>query len=689
MKTKTMIVLIVALSASAIPTASADEGMWLLTNPPRQQLQSRYGFTFSQQWLEHMQKSAVRFTGASGSLISPSGLVLTNHHVGRSAIGKLSSAEHDFIKNGFYAKSLDDELKCTDLTLDTLWSIKDVTKRIKSAATGDMTLSQANTARRQMMSAIEQESQDETGLLSQVVTLYNGGQYHLYSYKRYTDVRLVFAPEQQIAAFGGDIDNFEYPRYCADFSIFRIYEDGKPLKNEHYLRWSDTGAAENELAFIFGHPGRTSRLETVAQLEFTRDTSMPFDMAWLFRREVELQAFMGRSAEYNRIGQTRIKGVANGRKARVGMMGGLLDPELMRRKRDDEQRLRASFEGTSSADNPWDRVARAMQAYTSFYRQQAAINGVFRGGLTGYAMTLVRMAQELPKPSSERLREYRDTALPRIHQRLNSTAPIYDALEVDSLTSALIGLAWTYGADHPVVQTALGGRSPRARAEQLILGSSLKDVQVRRTLADGGWAAIEASDDPLIMLARSLESHTRELRTRYEDEVQAVQRQAYAQIAAARFALDGDSVYPDATGTLRLSYGPIADWEEMGKKIPSFTNIGGLYERAELRKGEQEFILPESWIKARSRLDPATPMNFICKGDVIGGNSGSPIVNAKGEVIGLVFDGNIHMLVGRYAYDERTNRTIAVDARLIKSALKNVYGTTRIINEINDASKTP
>ncbi len=687
MKTTTLlrvavIGLCASLSIEASRTASADEGMWLLTNPPRDLLKQEYGFEPTDEWMEHMQKSAVRFGGASGSLVSPNGLVLTNHHVGRSAIGKLSSGERDLIAGGFYAPTPADELECADTEVRVLMEIIDVTERVKSAAEPGMSASEAGEARRRAKTAIEQEQEEATGLNCQVVTLYNGGQYHLYCYKRYTDVRLVFAPEQNAAAFGGDIDNFDYPRYCADYAFFRIYEDGEPLRNEHYLSWSEAGADDGDLALIFGHPGSTNRLNTVAHLEFTRDIVGPTILSWLMKREVELTAFMGRSAEHNRIGQTRIKGVANGRKAWTGYMGGLQDPELFRQKSEAERRLRASYENGSSSQDPWVRMEEALDSYAEFYHERMALNNLFSSALASRALTLVRMADELAKPSEDRLREFRDTALPSMERRLFSPQPVYDILEVDDMASNLSMLAWVYGGDHPVVRKALGGKSPRARAEELVAGTRLASVDERRRLAEGGREAIESSDDSLIGLARMLDAESRSLRTRYEDEFESVQTEAYSDIADAKFALEGDSVYPDATSSLRMSYGPVRGWSEGGEMIAPFTVIGGMFERAELRAGEPEFELPQSWIDAEASLDKNTPMNFVSMGDVIGGNSGSPVVNTDGEVIGLVFDGNLHMLVGRYAYDERTNRTISVDARFIIESLKNVYKADSLVDEI-------
>lgn len=659
--------------------ALADEGMWLVNKPPLEQLQSRHGFSPSAEWLEHAQKSAVRFnTGGSGSFVSPDGLVMTNHHVGADMIAKLSTPENDLLAKGFYAPKQSQELKCPDLELNVLWKIEDVTDKVNSAVQPGMSLGEANAARRKKMGELEQEAQKATGLLSQIVTLYQGGQYHLYSYKQYTDVRLVMAPEQQAAYFGGDNDNFEYPRYCLDMCFFRVYEDGKPLRPEHYLRWSENGSRAGDLALVFGHPGRTSRLDTVDDLKFTRDFAQPRRLNGLCRRELELIAFCGRSAEQDRIGKDDLLGVANGRKAITGRQDGLLDPALMDMKARTEKALRQA----APSQEPWESLAAALETYRTFYDRRTALNAVFAGGLPSAAQHLVQYADEYSKPSAERLREYRDTALTSLFLDLYSPAPIYDALEIDRLTSSLTALAERLGADDPLVVKALNGKSPRGRAEELVLGTQLKDIDVRKRIVEGGTGAIAASGDPMIEFARVLDDDVRTLRKRYEDEVEAVERDSYAKIAAAKFAAEGDKVYPDATFTLRMSYGPVEGWVESGHEVPPYTNTAGLYARSKDRKDQPPFNLPESWVKARKKLDMETPYNFVCSADIIGGNSGSPVINTDGEVIGLIFDGNIHSLVGDFIYDERLNRAVAVDSRIMLEAMRKVYGAGKLADEI-------
>ncbi len=679
-------VLSLALAAVALAVpALADEGMWLPNRLPNAYLKKTYGFEADSQWLEHVQKTAVRFsTGGSGSIVSPEGLVMTNHHVASDMLAKLSTPERDLLDVGFHATEPAEELQCPDLELMVLWEIEDVTDRVKGAATADMNAAQANTARRQMMSTIEKESKDSTNLHSEVVTLYQGGRYHLYRYQRYTDVRLVFAPEQEAAFFGGDTDNFEYPRYCLDVAFFRIYENGQPLQPDHYLDWSAAGSNDGDLAFVVGHPGSTRRLYTTDHLAFLRDVEQVGALNRLWRAEVKLQEFSGRSAENERIAKDMLFGVANGRKARTGRLAGLLDPALMDRKAADERALReavnANPQWKKDWGDAWDQIAEAQRIHNEFYERRAAI-GV-SSDLFGKALTILRLAEELPKPSAERLREYRDSNLESVYLDLYSPAPIYDNFEIFRIESSLSYMAESLGADDPLVRAALAGKSPRDRAAELVQGTRLGDVAVRRTLAEGGTAAIAAANDPMIELARALDAESRSLRQRYEDEVESRQRDGYAKIAAAKFAVQGESVYPDATFTLRISYGPVAGWEEAGEMVPAFTQFGGLYERWTQRGGTGEFSLPERFIERKDKLDLSTPYNFVFKGDIIGGNSGSPVLNRAGEVIGLVFDGNIHSLPGDMIYDERVNRAVAVDSRAIIEALGALYDAEHLVAEL-------
>ncbi len=666
----------------AVAPAHADEGMWLLTKPPLAHLKEAYGFEPSAEWLEHVQKSCVRFSdGGSGSIISADGLVMTNHHVASTQIAKLSTPGNDLLENGFYAATREAELPCADLELLALQEIRDKTAEVLAAGEGKPA-AEANAARRKLIAEIEQAASDETGLDCQMVTLFQGGQYHLYCYKRYTDVRLVFAPEQQAAFFGGDADNFEYPRFNLDVTFLRIYEDGKPLKAEHHLRWSK-GSKEGDLALVFGHPGRTSRLNTVEHLEFVRDHATPLRLQSLWMREVQLQEFAGRSAENARIAKDDAFGVANGRKAMTGRLAGLQDPAVMAAKAAAQAKLQASSGITpGSPEDPWAMIAQAQRAAGEILVPGSAVRAPFAGALAGDALLLVQMAEEMSKPSAERLREFRDTGLPALEQRLYSEAPIYPGLEIDSIASGLQWMAMHLGADDPRVAKALAGKSPRERAAEVVNGTSLMSVDARRALAQGGSEAVASSRDPLVLFARDMDPFVRELRTRAEDEVEAREREGYAKISQIKFKAEGDSVYPDATFTLRMAFGEIRGWEEAGQAVPAYTTIGGMFDRARDRDGVYPFNLPQRWLDRRSKINPQTPFNFVCTADIIGGNSGSPVVNREGEVIGLVFDGNIHSLVGDYYFDPRMNRTVSVDSRALVEALVSIYDAADLAKEI-------
>jgi hypothetical protein len=663
----------------------ADEGMWLFNRPPRQALKQKYNFEPTQAWLDHLQKSSIRFnSGGSGSFLSKDGLALTNHHVGLDCLQKISTEKKDYIRDGYYAKTRADEVKCVDLELNVLMSIEDVTARVNGAVTPQMNAADAQRARRAVTAAIEQESTKSTGLRSDVVTLYQGGEYHLYRYKKYTDVRLVFAPEVSIASFGGDPDNFEYPRYDLDVAFFRAYENDKPAKIDNYLKWSAEGAKDGELVFVSGHPGGTHRLNTITHLQFFRDLAFPYTLELLRRREVLYSNYAERSAENARRANEELRGWENSRKAYGGMLAGLQDPQIVATKRAAEQKLRDAVakdpQLAASYGDAWPAVEKALDTYRPLLRERSVTN--FNSTLFAHARDIVRLTDELQKPSGERLREYRDSNLESLKQELFADAPAYDDLETVKLTDALAHWVEIVGADNSLVREVLGTRSPQALAAELVHGTKVGDAKFRQQLVEGGKAAVDASNDPMIRFARQVDARTRELRTLYEQQIDEPLRQAYAKIAKAGFAVSGGESFPDATFTLRLSYGTVKGYEENGKSIPWATTYSGAFERATQHDNKTPFDLPKSWLTKKEVVDMKTPFNFVSTVDIIGGNSGSPVVNRAGEFVGIVFDGNLQSLSWDYQFDDREGRGVSVHARGIMEALKKVYGATPLVDEL-------
>ena len=674
---------------SSFPAAFADEGMWTFTNIPRAEIKKRYGFDVTDEWLGKVQRAAVRFNnGGSGSFISADGLVLTNHHVASDVLAKLSTPEKDLMKTGYLARTREQEMKATDLELNVLMSIEDVTARVNAGVKPGMSPADANNARRAASAEIEKESTEKTGLRSDVVTLYQGGQYHLYRYKKYTDVRLVFAPEFNIAFFGGDPDNFEFPRFNLDMTIFRVYENGQPLKTDSYFKWSTAGSKAGDLVFVAGHPGSTQRLNTVAHLEYLRDHGMPYTLKLFETRLKGLKTYAGKGEEEARRAQEDILGIENTLKAYRGQNAGLKDAKIMARKRAAEAALRNRVAGDarmkSEYSEAWDAIARGRQSFASYFKEHSMIaNGAaFNSDLFGIAQTLVRLAQESVRPNAERLPEFTDARLESLKLGLFSPAPVYEDFEKIKLAGSLAMMQSELGAGHEFVKKVLAGKTPEARAAELVDGTKVKDVEFRKQLAAGGVKAVEESTDAMIQLARMIDAQARELRRKYEAEVLASERANYAKVARARFDVEGTNVYPDATFTLRLSYGTVKGYTSRGREVKPYTDIGGLFARADKFGNKDPYIVPESWRAKKSQLDLKTPFNFVTTHDIIGGNSGSPVINKNLELVGLIFDGNIESLVGNFIYDEAQNRAVSVDVRAMLHALKNVYGATELLDEL-------
>ncbi len=679
----------------------ADEGMWLYNNPPLKQLAEKYHFEPSAQWLEHLQKASVRFnSGGSGSFVSPNGLVITNHHVGADTLQKLSSAEHNYLHDGFYARTPPEEQRALDLELNVLESIEDVTAQVNAAVKPEMDSAAALAARRTVIAQIEKESKDKTGLRSDVVTLYQGGSYQLYRYKVYTDVRLVFAPEQQIAFYGGDPDNFEYPRYDLDICIFRVYENGQPAKIDPYLKVNPAGPQDKELVFVSGSPGHTDREQTLSDLVDLRDRLLPQYLAMYRRREVLLGSYSERATENARRARDDLFGIQNSRKAMTGMLAGLLDPALFGKLEAQQKQLQDEMQAKAGSDEQfktalgaYDKIKNAQKAIEQnssiydYYESERQRLGLYRQprGFTGtlfeYARLLLRLAAQRDLPNGDRLPAYQESARPSLELAVLSSQPIYDDLETVLVTDSLTDLATHFGADDPMVKKVLAGKSPSARAAELVQGTKLKDLAFRKKMWNADSATLAAANDPMIALAAMIDPTALAARKVY-DTSQEAKQQAYAQVAKSRFALHGTSTYPDATFTLRLSYGTVSGYEQNGEQVPPFTDFAGLYARAAEHENKEPFDLPARWVEKKDQLSLGTHLDFVCDADIIGGNSGSPVVNKAGQFVGIIFDGNIQSLVLDYVYDNQQARAVSVDSAAIIEALRKVYQAGPLADEL-------
>ena len=684
-KVRPVVALLAVVTLGAVYQSRGEEGMWTFDNPPVKLLKETYGFTPTQAWLDHLRLSSVRLNdGGSGSFVSPNGLLLTNHHVARGQLQKNSTAEHDYLRDGFYADTSDKEMKSPDLEVNVLVGMENVTARVQGAAKGIADEAKALKSREAEIAAIEKQSKEKTGLRSDVVSLYQGGEYWLYTYKAYTDVRLVFAPEQQAAFYGGDPDNFTYPRYDLDMALFRVYENGKPLHTDNYLKWSAKGAAPDELIFISGHPGGTSRDDTMAQLNFEREIVEPSMIEYMRRRIAACQAFAAKGPEQARLVGSTIFGLQNGLKVFVGRAEALADKAIVGKKeaeeRDFREKVAANPEWQKEFGDAWDTIAATEQKAGP--RMKAMMFRRTDGRLFSIARQIVQLVAEEKKPDGERIPGYHDAQLETLKFQLFSPAKIYPATEKLNMTTALGLAAEKLGKDDEYVKALTQGQDVESFVNSVVDGTKLYDVAFRKSLVEGGEAAVAASTDPMIQAARRTDSLAREYLRWQQDEVASVLVQEGEKLGKARFLVYGKNAYPDATFTLRLSYGTVKGYPYNGTIAPPFTTFYGLYDRAASFSNQPPFDLTAKEAAGRDKLDLSTPFDFVSTGDIIGGNSGSPVVNRAGELVGLIFDGDIESLAGDYVYDGTRNRAVAVHSAGMIEGLRNLYGAGALADEL-------
>ena len=673
-----------ALNVAAVAGASADEGMWTFDNLPLARIKQAYGVELSPQWIGNVQAAAARLNiGCSSSVVSPEGLVLTNHHCVLECAQNLSDATHDYVNGGFTVNSREEERTCPGMQAEILETITDETRTIN-----DTTHGLTGQAFVKALGAKEAELEksvcgDDKTLRCQVISFYQGGQYKLYKYHKYTDVRLVFAPEFQAAFFGGDPDNFNFPRYALDVGFLRLYENGKPAHAEHYLKWNPAAPREGEATFVVGNPGTTERGLTSYQLESRRDLSLPATLISLSELRGRLIRFGEEGPENKRIAKDDLFGVENSFKAYSGEELALVDPAIITAKKKEEADLKSTLKGDGAKDDPWADMAATATDYRRLRLPDTYLDRT-PGELMSMARTIVRGVRERGKPSAERLPEYADSRLPAVEANLFSTAPIYKNLEALEVEFTLSKARENLTADSPVTKLLLGKESPEGLAHRLVEGTHLDDVAVRKTLWNGTWAQLQASDDPMIQYAIRIDDEARRVRAEWEAKVSGPTQIAAEKIAKIRFAAYGTSTYPDATFSLRLSYGKVAGWTYNGATVPAYTYMGGLFDRA---TGQEPFDAAPKFLAAKDRIDPKTVYDYVTTNDIVGGNSGSPVINAKGEVIGAAFDGNILSLGGSFAYDGTVNRCVVVSTAAITEALSKVYGRDTLVRELMGAAE--
>ena len=666
----------VALVCMPLTAVHADEGMWTFDNFPAAKMRATYGWAPDQAWLDKVRQAAVRLTGGcSASFVSAEGLILTNHHCVAGCAEQNSTAKNNILKAGFVAGTRERELKCSGQQAEVVTSIRDVTADVKGAvgsASGEAAVKARNAAIAKIESA---NCTDKATTRCQVVSLYGGGQYKLYTYHKYSDVRLVWVPEAQAAQFGGDPDNFNFPRYSLDASFLRAYDGGKPAATPAHLQWIARAPIDGEATFVVGNPGSTQRLYTSEQMAMQRELVLPMRVTTYSEFRGRLITAMESSPAKNREGHQALEGLENSLKVYLGQKRALDDPAFMGKLAAAEADLKAK--SGNKFGNPWVDIATATQSYRNLYL--ARYFALPRGDLFNYAITLVRAADERAKPDSERLPAYTESALPLVQKRLLDPEPIYPWLDQLQLEWSLSKAREYLGPDDQETKLLLGKESPEALAARLVAGSKLADPAYRKRLWEGGKAAVDASTDPMIVYARKIDPNARLLEQKYNATVDGPITAAQAMLADARFAAYGNTLYPDATFTLRISYGKVLGWNERGTMVPTRTYLGGTYARA---TGSEPFDLAPSFVTHRSKIDPKVTYDFVTTNDIIGGNSGSPVIDREGKVIGAAFDGNIHSIGGAYGYDPVLNRTVVVSTAAVEEALKTIYPAPALLVEL-------
>lgn len=668
---------LVAGSLASAP-ARADEGMWTVDDFPAARMKADYGWAPDQKWLDDVRASAVRLTGGcSASFVSGQGLILTNHHCVASCLFDNSTGADDLLDKGYVAARREDEKKCPGQQAEVVTKIEDVTGDIK-AAIGSLTGEALTKARDAKIAEIEKAGCADTATTRcQVVTLFGGGQYKLYTYRKYSDVRLVWAPEDRAATFGGDPDNFNFPRYSMDASFLRAYENGKPVATPKHLKWNPRAPKAGEATFVVGNPGSTSRLLTQSQIAFEREVGLPTTVTVNSELRGRLIRAMEESPEKAREGLDMLNGIENSLKVMIGRQKALNDAAFAGKLAAAEADLKARSTGSATIGDPWGSVDKAVAAYRDLYFANRFITP--SGDLYGYARALVMAAQERAKPNAQRLPGYTDSALPLLEKRMLDEAPVYAWLDELRLGWSLSKAREYLGTDDADTKLLLGKESPEGRAQRLVSGTKLADPAVRRQLWEGGLAAIEASSDPMIVYARSLVERQRALKAQVDEAYSGPVTAAAARLTDARFAAYGNAVYPDATFTLRISYGKVQGWTERGREVPHQTTMGGTFERA---TGNAPYDAARGFVANEKAIDPNVAYNFVTTNDIIGGNSGSPVIDKAGTVIGAAFDGNIHSLGGNYGYDPVLNRTVVVSTAAVQEALETIYPAPALVREL-------